>query len=292
MRALPISLLLAAALMAGCSAGGGDGSGESAAGVAAPQVAADGDAAEAARGGGGATTGGSTEPLTVTDLRAAPGLAVIRTAELEVRVEDVRTAADEAARMARTAGGGVEAEDRSGSGQDGSATVQLRVPPAELDATIRALSALGDERGRRLSSEDVTDQVVDLEARLATQRASVDRVRELLGEADALGEVVQIEGELTRRTADLEALEARLKSLTQRVDLATIVLRLDSAGGPVVGEALGFGDGLRAGWDALATTARVVAVATGALLPFLPLLLVAGYLVLRARSRRTGVVRT
>ena len=289
MRALPTSLLLAAVLVTGCSAGGGEDAGTSTASgeLAAPQVAADGDTAEAAGGGTTATS----ESLTVTDLRAAPGLAVIRTAELEVRVDDVRAAADEAGRIARGAGGGIEAEDRSGSGEDGSATVQLRVPPKAFDETIRALSALGEERGRRLSSEDVTDQVVDLEARLATQRASVERVRALLGEADALGEVVQIESELTRRTADLEALQARLESLTARVDLSTIVLRLDGASGPVAGDALGFGDGLRGGWNALLATARVAAVTAGALLPFLPLLLVGGYLALRARSRRTGVVR-
>ena len=287
MRALPTSLLLAALLVAGCSGGGqGDAGTASGAGeAAAPQVAADGDAAA-----GGTMSG--AESLSVSDLRAAPGLAVIRTAELQVRVDDVRAAADEAARIARAAGGGVEAEDRAGSGEDRSATVRLRLPPAELDSTIRALAALGEERSRRLSSEDVTDQVVDLEARLATQRASVNRVRELLGEADALGEVVQIESELTRRTADLEALEARLTSLTERVDLATVVVRLERAAGPVLGDGLGFGDGLRGGWNALVATARVVAVTAGALLPFLPLLLVGGYLAMRSRNRRTGVART
>ena len=290
MRALPTSLLLTALLVTGCSAGGPDeGRTDSSGAVAAPQMAADGDTAEAA--GGGTTSG--AEPLSVTDLRPAPGLAVIRTAELEVRVDDVRAAADEAARIARQAGGGVEAEERTGSGSDGSATVRLRVPPKAFDDTIRGLSALGDERARRLSSEDVTDQVVDLEARLATQRASVERVRALLGQADTLGEVVQIESELTRRTADLEALQARLESLSARVDLATIVLRLDGQDGPVAGDALGFGDGLRSGWDALVTTARVAAVAAGAMLPFLPLLLVGGYLAVRARNRRTaGAVQT
>jgi hypothetical protein len=113
----------------------------------------------------------------------------------------------------------------------------------------------------------------------------VDRVRALLVEADALGQVVQIEGELTRRTADLESLEARLQSLEGQVSLSTVVLRLYSQDGPVVGEALGFGDGLDRGWAALVTVARVVAVSVGALLPFLPLLLLGGWLVVR-RGRR------
>ncbi|MEX2290219.1 MAG: DUF4349 domain-containing protein [Mycobacteriales bacterium] len=286
------ALLTVAVLLAGCSSGGID---STASGAAAPQLD-DADSSGGAAGGttggaGGGAGGGAAEALQVVDLRGVPGLAVIRTADLEVRVDDVRVAADEAGRLARSAGGAVEAEDRSGTASSGSATVRLRVPPKELDATVIALAALGDERNRRLTSEDATDQMVDLEARLATQRASVTRVRALLGEADALGEVVQIESELTKRTADLEALEARLESLSARVDLSTIVLRLDSEGGPVVGQALGFGDGLRSGWAALTATARVLAVTAGALLPFLPLLVGAGFLVWRARSRRTAVVQ-
>ena len=278
---LPAALLVTAALLAGCSSGGSDSG-------AADTSAASGEGAT----GGAAADGSGEAPAQLVDLRGVPGVAVIRTAELDVRVDDVRKAADEAGRLARAAGGGVEGEDRSGSGDDGSAQISLRVPPKAFDATIASLSALGDERGRRLGSEDVTDQVVDLEARLATQRASVDRVRALLAEAEKLGEVVQIEAELTKRTADLEALEARLQSLNARVDLSTITLRLDSEGGPVVaGGPLGFGDGLRAGWAALTTTGRVLALTAGALLPFLPVLALVAFLAWRARARRPEVVR-
>lgn len=281
MRAPVTALLLGSLLLTGCGGSGSD-SGEAATAAAAPQSAAD-----SADAGGAAGGTGTAESLQVLDLRVAAGAAVIRTADLAVRVDDVAAAAQEAARLAVAADGVVEAEERSGSDDRGSATVQLRVPPTAFDETIRALSALGDERSRRLGSEDVTEQVVDLDARLATQRASVERVRALLSEADALGEVVQIESELTKRTADLEALQARLESLNARVDLSTIVLRLDAEGGPVVGGALGFGDGLRAGWNALAGTARIAAVTAGALLPFLPLLLLAAF-AWRVRARRAA----
>ncbi len=276
---LAAALLVPALLLAGCSA-------EDAG--SADTAASSGDAGAA----GAAAPAVADTPEQAVSLRVAPGAAVVRTADLEVRVDDVRVAADAAGRLARAAGGAVDAEDRSGSADGGSASLVLKVPPQEFDATIADLAALGDERSRRLGSEDVSDQVVDLEARLATQRQSVDRVRALLAEADALGEVVQVEAELTKRTADLEALEARLAALEARVDLSTITLRLDSEGGPVLsGAPLGFGDGLRAGWSALSTSGRVLAVTAGALLPFLPVLLVGGFLAWRARSRRAGVVQ-
>lgn len=285
--ALPV-LLLVTALVAGCSGGGDSSEAQTAAssgGGGADEAAADGyrEAAGADREAAGV--------LQVTDLRVAPGAAVIRTADLEVRVEDVRAAADAAGRAVRTAGGRVEAEDRTGTGSDGSASLSLRVPPADFDRLLADLAALGEEQSRRVGSEDVTDPVVDLEARLATQRASVTRVRALLADADALGEVVQIESELTKRTADLEALQARLESLTTRVDLSTVTLRLESRDAAFAGSALGFGDGLRGGWSALTTVGRLLAVTAGALLPFLPLLLLAGLLGWRLHVRRTQVVR-
>lgn len=278
-----------ALLLAGCS--GGD-TADTASGMAASDAGA--AAAEGAAGGGAAADSdgrGAAAPA-LEQLRVAPGPAVIRTAELSVRVDDVRAAADEAARLAAAAGGGREAEQRSGDDERASAVLTLRVPPRAFDSTITALGALGDERSRTLGAQDVTDQVVDLEARLATQRASVDRVRALLDEAQALGEVVQIEGELTKRTADLEALQARLDALTTQVDLSTVVLRLDSERGPVAaGGALGFTDGLRGGWGALTATGRLLAVTAGALLPFLPLALLGALVLWRARSRRPGVVQ-
>ena len=297
-------VLLGALLLTGCSADSDQAAtASSGSGAAGGDMAVDnGERSALAPAGPGADTdtaardgAASDKPGggTVTDLRVASGAALIRTADLEVRVDDVQESAESAARMARDAGGRVEAEDRSGLGRDRSASVQLRVPSDRFDAVLADLSGLGDEQSRHLSSEDVSDQVIDLEARLATQRASVDRVRALLDEADALGQVVQIEGELTRRTADLESLEARLQALEGAVTLSTIVLRLHSQDGPVVAEALGFGDGLRSGWAAVVTIGRVLAVSAGALLPFLPLLLLAGWLLAR-RSRRgaTGVPRT
>lgn len=280
MRVRAAALVLLLLLVAGCSGVGG-GPDDSAASLAEPAAGAAQDA--------GTTSGESSGGGSVVDLRVAPGDAVIRTAELAVRVDDITKAADKAGRIARAAGGRVEAEDRSGSDEGGSATVQLRVPPAAFDEAIADLVGLGEERHRRLSTEDVGEQLVDIEARLATQRASVERVRALLAEADALGEVVTIESELTKRTADLESLEARLGALEARVALSTIVVTFDSSGKPVIGDALGFGDGLAAGWSALTTAGRALAVTAGAILPFLPLVLLAVWLGLRAaRSRRTA----
>lgn len=286
MRRSPVlllaALLAALLLLPGCTSGSDSES-------AAPQGASAAD-------GGGSGGGGEAEPAApeapeqvVSGRVVAPGAALVRTAELTVRVDDVRAAADRAAQLAASVAGTVASEERSGRGEDASAVVRLRVPPAQFDGTVAQLADLGDELDRRVGTTDVTDQVVDLESRLATQRASVARVRALLEEAERLADVVQIEGELTRRTADLESLQARLAAVRGQVEQSTITLNLvgDGAAGAAATGPRGFSDGLAAGWDALVAVTRAVGVTAGALLPFSPVLLVAAVLLWRSR-RRTG----
>ena len=288
------ALVLGATLLAACS--GEDASTSSAGGASADRAQADGSAGASAA----ASAGGSAEGLAVPG--AAPvqqtgtalarvdpaGSAVIRTAELGVRVDDVRASADAAGRLVRDAGGSVAAEraDATSGSDVANAELSLRVPPERFDEVLARLSDLGEERSRSLGTEEVGDELVDLDSRLATQRASVERVRALLAEATNLGEVVQIEAELTRRTADLESLQARRAALGEQVEMSTIVLRLDSEDDEVIAGGPGFFDGLRTGWEALVATAVVLATVTGAVLPFVPLVLVATWVVLRLRRRR------
>ena len=282
------TLVLTASLLTGCTGGSSD----TAATASAGSTGTTGSAADApvpveAAGPAGGAAPDAPAPLGRTTALTA---AVVRTGELEVVVPDVAAAADDAARLVAAAGGQVEADDRARDGGPQRAVLRLRVPPAAFDATVTRLAGLGEERTRRLGSQDVTEQVVDLDSRLSTQRASVARVQALLSQATDLGEVVQIEGELTRRTADLESLQARLAALTGQVDLASLSLRLTAQDSPAAaaGGRLGFGDGLREGLDALRAVGRAVGVTAGALLPWSPVLLVAGALVWRARRRPAG----
>jgi hypothetical protein len=200
----------------------------------------------------------------------------------------VRAAADRAGQLVREAGGQVAAERSEGvavQGALGNAELTLRVPPERFDDVLHRLAALGVERSRATSAAEVGEELVDLESRLATQRASVERVRALLAEAVDLGQVVQVEAELTRRTADLESLQARLAALGEQVRLSTVVLRLDSEDFPAAAGGPGFLAGLRGGWQVLLASTRVAAAVAGALLPFLPVVAVVAAVAHRLRRR-------
>ncbi len=96
------------------------------------------------------------------------------------------------------------------------------MPQAQLGQLTDQVAALGKVTSRGQTSQDVTQQSIDVASRLATQKASVARIRALLAQATRISDIVAIEGELSQRESDLESLEAQLKGLNDSVDLATL----------------------------------------------------------------------
>jgi hypothetical protein len=269
------------------------GGGGSAGTAAKPQVP--GDAAGDSAGGREEDKGTGTS--TSTSARVLPSdRDVVYRGSITVQVPDVGRAADRAEALATGSDGVVFSEQSTTDPRHpryGQATLTLRVPPSAFGPTLDGLSRLGKELERQRSAEDVTTQVTDVDSRVRSQQRSVDRVRVLLGQAKTIGEVVQVEAELSRREADLESLEAQLAKLKDITDLATIEVTLvspDRAPAPVKddGPDLGFLTGLRGGLGALAGVALVAVTVLGALAPFalvVALLGVPAYLVLRGRRR-------
>jgi hypothetical protein len=278
-QALWLVLLVALAL-AGCAGGGGDNAtqaGGSAAEAPAGEPVPPGEAGSGSTEGGdaddAAKDAGAQQQRVIPDERA-----IIYTAQLTVRVDDVSAAGQEAENIAAAAGGMVTEEQSDSSGGRSGATARLtiRVPPAEFRNVMGKLAGLGEKLSSTQSAADVTTQVVDVEARIESQRRSVARVRALLDRARNIGEVVNIESELASREADLDALLARQKQLSTQTDLATVTATLvgPAAEEPEDDPELGFLAGLRSGWEGFTTALAVMLTVFGAILPFLALVAV------------------
>ena len=108
-----------------------------------------------------------------------------------------------------------------------SLRMSLRVPGDSLNPALDRLSGLGRATHRTVRREDVTEQVVDVEARLGTLRAVRERLREYLQRADAMADLVQVERELARVQGEIDLLEARQRALSSRVELAEIDLEAE-----------------------------------------------------------------
>ncbi|WP_422745290.1 DUF4349 domain-containing protein [Micromonospora sp. WMMD754] len=272
-----VAVGLAAALAVGaCSAGGDSGSND----AAAPAAEGGGDAGaerdQAAPGG----TGGA-------DLRVDQR-SIIYTGTMQVRVDDVDTAAREATTAVTAAGGFVGGDRRSSESADARAVLTLRVPADRFAGVIDQLAGFGRQERREIRTEDVTEQVVDLDARIATQRARVESARKLLAQASSVDQLVALENEVGTRQADLAALEARKRRLADLTALSTITVTFLGRDASTAEEEadLGFLTGLGGGWTVFLTSVRVLLTVLGAVLPFAVVIGVPLWLLLRWRRRR------
>ncbi|MFD4879797.1 DUF4349 domain-containing protein [Streptomyces sp. NPDC058420] len=288
LQALAALLLASSLALAGCSGGASDkSSSASDAGENAKAAAPDTARQEGAAGSGNARNTKAVPKLTAS--------SIIRTASLSVRVKDVPKALDEARTTTENAGGfvGNESTTRDGQGHEHTQVV-LRVPSDRYDEVLADLEGAGKLLQRTAKAQDVTDQVVDVESRIASQRASVARVRELMDRATKLSDVVELEGELSTRESDLEALLAQQASLKDRTSLATITLSLSQT--PVAKAAAkddgpGFVDAVAGGWHVFVTMLRWIALSLGAVLPFAAVAALALFVWLRlVRPRRVRTV--
>ncbi|MGP4007848.1 DUF4349 domain-containing protein [Streptomyces sp. 4N124] len=262
-QALAGILLAAALALTGCT--GANDSSDSGSG---------GDAAAAAPEGRQEGAAGSESDASGAKADAPPKLSashIIRTASLTVQVKDVPKALDEARTTAENAGGyvGNETTNRDEKGNERTRVI-LRVPVDRYEEVLTDLEGAGKLLDRTAKAQDVTEQVVDVESRIKTQRASVARIRELMDQATRLSDVVTLEGELSTRQADLESLLAQQTSLKDRTTLATITLSLSETPvkKAVEDDDPGFVDALTGGWDAFVTVLRWIGMAIAAVLPF------------------------
>ncbi|MFG6191200.1 DUF4349 domain-containing protein [Nonomuraea sp. JJY05] len=223
---------------------------------------------------------------------------VIYTGSMTVRAKQVTTAVQQAKQIVTSAGGYLSKEETSSaSDTEDSAMLEFKVPP---DKYAEVLARLGKDLGKQLSmnqgTQDVTMQMADVNSRLKSAQQSLDSLRTLLKKADTIGQVLQVEREISTREADLESLQAQQKELATQVAMATLTLRLV---GPVTEvkdpeeEPAGFLGGLKAGWAALVSFTKVALTVLGALLPWLiaslPLIVLVIYLARRNRVRRPPV---
>ncbi|MGW6306907.1 DUF4349 domain-containing protein [Streptomyces niveus] len=301
MRALPAfaaALLTVSLALAGCSMGASDSQDMKADSAAKP--------ATGQQGAGAAADEGQGEKLTEDGKKAEPDADaakthVIRTATLSVEVKSVTKALAEARSVALDAGGVIE--DETTERVDDSyitSHVVLRVPEAEYDSVLTELAGTGKLLSRAANAKDVTEQVVDVNSRIATQRASVNRVRKLMDQAQDITDVVALESQLNTRQAELESLLAKQASLADRTTMATVTLDLSERAKEEKDDgddSPGFLDALGGGWDAFVSVLRWIVVVLAAILPFVVALAVLfvlwrlfGVRLTALRARRTPVV--
>jgi hypothetical protein len=216
---------------------------------------------------------------------------------MSVEVEDLTQA--QARGLAAIEGlGGFVADEQTSFGEAARSTISYRIPAESYSAAVQAIADVGEVVDQTRQTEDVTEQLVDLQSRLTTARASVERLRSFFEQAGDLTQVALLEGELLKRETEVETLTAGLRAMEDRVSLSTLVvtwqepIEQEDKELPVAAadqdELPTFLDGLSVGWTMLLRGGQVAGAALGLALPFAPVALVALGLQRAARRLTSG----
>jgi hypothetical protein len=176
--------------------------------------------------------------------------------------------------------------------QSSSAMVTLRVPSQKLASVEAQAAKLGKVLNQSASESDVTQQHVDLTARLRNLQAEEVRLRSFFDKATKVSEMLLIENELSRVRGEIEAMQAQIAYLDRQTAMATLTLALSAPGALVqpTGGTWGFSAAVTSGFQAAAAVLRALITLTIALAPIL-LLVALVVLVWRSRRRRRLAAR-
>lgn len=128
--------------------------------------------------------------------------------------------------------------------------VTVRVPADQLDAFIEDARDLGTVKFQSEGTEDVTQQHIDLSARLENLRAEEQRLRSFFDAANNVQEMLAVEVELNRIRGEIESLDAQVKYLERQAAMATVTIELTEERAVVRpdGEDWGFKDAITDGF--------------------------------------------
>ncbi|HEY7480184.1 MAG TPA: DUF4349 domain-containing protein [Gemmatimonadales bacterium] len=153
---------------------------------------------------------------------------IIRTGQASIEVDSLEPAMAELRRVAQRAGGFVaDASVQSGRNQLRQATLQIKVPANRFDEVTEGLQPIGRLEFVNVGAEDVSEEFVDLTARVANGHRLEDRLVEMLRtRTGKLADVLSVERELARVREEIERMEGRLRFLKASAQLSTLSVSL------------------------------------------------------------------
>lgn len=210
---------------------------------------------------------------------------VIKTAQLSIEVKEFQAAMEEVARIAAQSGGFVS-DSRSyvTTSKQHRGSVTMRVPEKEFQGVIEKLRKLGEVKSESSTGQDVTEEYIDLEARLNNYKKQEQRLLEILDKAKTVEEVLKVEEQLARVRGEIERITGRIIYLKNRIELASITVELFEP--EPIAQSLGIRNSISEAVSGFIATINGLIVLTGTLLPVIILAALLWYAVSSWRRRK------
>ena len=221
---------------------------------------------------------------------------IIRNADLQLEANAPEEAQTKISQIAESKGGFVVETQSSGS--DAKATIRdtvtmtVRVPSAKFDEALNEIRQTGSRViAENIKGEDVTEEFIDIEARLKTQKALEAQFLEIMKRSNTVADALNVQTEIARVRGDIEKIEGRRRFLESQSSLSTVKVKLQTPAAFSANTAGFFGklgQAFGSGFDAALSFILFFVTVLTALLPFFLLIVLPLYFVIRYFLRKTG----
>jgi hypothetical protein len=225
-----------------------------------------------ARGGGGGGVVSSsddliTQPVSLDEANQSQAAAeafnrkIIRNGEIVLVVDDPAAAQAKVSNIAESSGGFVVTSEISLAGSSSpTVAITMRVPADKFGPAMEALHAVGTRVEReKTTGQDVTEEYIDLEARIRTKQALEAQFLEIMKQAHTVSDALEVQRQISEVRGEIEQLEGRRRFLENQSSLSTIHVTLHTPAAVVTTTGTTFGDQIkRAFGDSIDTASAIV----------------------------------
>ncbi len=199
------------------------------------------------------------------------GPRIVKTASVSLRVQrGVFQDRFQQATLVAGRYGGFVASSQTGQGKHRSGSLVIRVPADRFEQALGDLKRLGRIESQSISGQDVTGQVVDLQARLRNWQAQETVLLRLMARANSIEDSIVVQRQLQEVQLAVEEIRGQLRVLDDQTAYATVTISMSEVGfvpPRPTSEGLSFGRGWQLALDGFVAVLAAVLVALGYLIP-------------------------
>jgi hypothetical protein len=282
------------AIIVACASGAASAPGQGGAATVGSSAAAAAPAGSSApsRSGSSSDAAANRDQVALVD-----DAKIVRTGSLGLEVSDVAVAVAAARDAIRSLGGYIGASQQQRQGDDLEASVTYRIPVARWEEALETLARLGTVVSETTDATEVTDQIIDLDARIRNLKASEQALVGYAENAPKVSDLLEIQSRLTETRGEIERLTAQQANLTDRAALATLTVSFGVKSVAVIQASERWDPAAevdRASATLISVGQAIVSFAIVFAIVWLPILVVLGFIVIVGLlvARRLGIRRS
>ncbi len=177
---------------------------------------------------------------------------LIKTGSIEFEVDDVQKTKLSVTDLVKQFNGYISSDDQNNYGGSPRYSQIARIPSDKLDDFIAKIEGLAKKvDSKSISTQDVTEEFIDVETRLSTKKELEARYRDILKQAKTVKDILEVETQLNNVRGEIESMEGRLKYLSSQVSFSTLTITYYQTVSGNFGFAYRFFNTFGDGWNSL-----------------------------------------